>query len=77
MEAKRTEKTRTFCDTPKVFASFNDAAVGRLDILGTTNDGEWYRISEDTRMLSAGFILSVNRRLVDTNTLNPDNFTNL
>ena len=75
-EANRREE-RTFGDTPEVLASLDDAAVGRLDVLGTADDRERHRISEDACVLGGSLVLRISRGLVDTDTLHFDNLTNL
>ena len=67
----------TFSHSPEVFATLDSPAIGSRDILSATNDGKRHGISEHTSKVSSRFVIGVNRRLVDTNSLGLNDFTNL
>ena len=68
---------RTFGNSPEVFTALDCATVGRLHIFSTTNDRERNRVGEDAGMFSARLVVIVNGRLVDADTLDLNNLTNL
>ena len=67
----------TFRYTPEVFTTLHSPAIGSLNIFGTTNDGEWHGFAKHACMFNSSFIVCVNGRLVDTNALGFDDFTDL
>jgi hypothetical protein len=67
---------RTLSNTPDVFTALDYAAIGGLDIFRRANDREGDRIGQDTGMVCI-FIISLDRRRVDSNALCRNNFANL
>lgn len=69
--------SNTFCNTPDILSTLDNAAVGRLDILSRPYDGEGNGIDQDTSVLSASLVIGLNRRGIDTDALSRNNVTNL
>ena len=68
---------RTFGNSPKVFTALDSTTIGSLDVLSATNDREGNSIRKDTSVLCARLIVVVNGRLIDTDALHLNNFTDL
>ena len=64
-------------DTPGVLATLDGAAVWGLDIFGGSNDGEGHGFRENTGMLGASFIIGLDRRSIDSNSLSSNDFSYL
>lgn len=64
-------------DTPGVLATLDDAAVTGLDILLRANDSKRHGVHEAAGVLSGGFIILLDRRLVDLDVLGLNNGDNL
>jgi hypothetical protein len=67
----------TFGNTPQVLATLHDATIRGLDVLSGANDRKGHSLREDARVLSAGLIICLNGRLVNTDVLRGDDFPNL
>lgn len=67
----------TFSHSPEIFATLDNAAVRCLDIFGRSNDGEGNRVEENARMIGAGLVVGLYRRLVDPDALGGNYFANL
>jgi hypothetical protein len=53
----------TFCNTPKVFPSLDNTAVGGGYILSRSDDGEGHGIEKYSSIFSSGLVIGINRRL--------------
>lgn len=73
----RRRKKRTLGNTPQVFAPLDNPAVRRGHVLRGTNDREWQRRDKYTGVLGRSLIIGVDGRLVDTDALGRNHFTNL
>lgn len=71
------EMQLTLGNTPEIFAALDNTTIRCLNILCASNDRERKCISEDTSVFRAGFVVRVNRWLVDTDALDGNNFANL
>ena len=72
------EKRHTFSNTPEVFTTLDDTAVGGGDILSRTDDGERHSLTKDTCVLRrSSIIIGLNGWLVAADTLGLDGVANL
>jgi hypothetical protein len=70
------EEERTLGNTPEVFTTFHGTAIGGLDVLGGTNNGEGHGIDEDASDVG-GFIIVIDGRGVHPDVLGGDAFPDL
>ena len=77
MVARHADGIRTLGNTPQVLTTLDHPAVGRGYVLRGTNDGKRHRGDKDAGVLGRSLIIGVDGRLVDTDALRCDHFTNL
>lgn len=71
-------KVRTLGNTPEVFTTLDDAAVGSGHVLSGANDRERHGLEEDARVLGrSGIVIRLDERLVDADPLGVDGVPNL
>jgi hypothetical protein len=77
IKSQRAQERITFGNTPEVLATLHYATIRGLNVLSRANDRKGHSLRKDARVLSAGLIICLNGRLVDTNVLSGDDFPNL
>lgn len=60
-------------NTPRVLTALDDAAIAGLDILLGTDNGEWHGSHEASGVLGSGFVIFLDRGLVDLDVLGLNN----
>ena len=74
----RKESTRhTLCNSPKVFPSFDNTAVGGSHIFSGTNDGKRHGVEKYSSIFSSGLIIGIDGGLVNTDALSGNHLANL
>ena len=68
---------RTFSNSPEVFSTFDSSSIVGSNVLRASDDREWHSGREESSMLSRGLVVGVNGRLVDSDRLRFDDFTEL
>lgn len=64
-------------NTPRVLSALDNATIGSLHVLLGADHGEWHGSQEASRMLGSGFIVLLDRWLVDLDVLGLDDGSDL
>lgn len=66
-----------FCNTPRVLAALDSAAISSKDILCRSNDREGHGSHDVDVALGRGFVVALNGRRIALDVLSRDNISNL
>jgi len=67
----------TLRNSPKVFSSLDNTTVGGSDVFGGSDDGERHGVEKHSSVFSSGFVISIDRGLVNADALSGDYLANL
>jgi len=67
----------TFCNSPKVFPSLDNAAIRGGNIFGRSYDGERHGVEKYSSVFSSSLVIGINGRLVNADALSGDHLANL
>jgi len=76
-ERSQGTRTRTFSNSPEVLPSLHGPSISSLDVQSRSDDGERHGSSESPGVLRGSLIVVLDGRLVDSDSLGGDDFSDL